>query len=45
MDSSLPDFAMPVSKLGRRVWFSLRTYDPVLDSANMTHAEWARIAK
>jgi lysophospholipase len=36
--------AMPVSKDGKRVLYSMREYDPLLDSSNMTMTDWARLA-
>jgi len=34
----------PVSELGRRALFKIIDYTPLLDSSNMTHADWERIA-
>jgi len=34
----------PVSELGGRALFKIVDYTPLLDSSNMTHADWERIA-
>lgn len=34
----------PVSELGRRALFKIVDYKPLLDSSNMKHADWERIA-
>jgi lysophospholipase len=38
-------FHMPASRFGRRVVFSIKEYEPLLDSSNMGMEDWARIAR
>ena len=38
-------FVCSLSKQGQHVIYSILEYDPILDSANMTMTDWARLAK
>lgn len=38
-------FVTPPSREGRRVAFTVKEYDPLLDSSNMGMGDWARIAE
>ncbi|RKO82831.1 cytoplasmic asparaginase I, partial [Blyttiomyces helicus] len=39
-----PALVMPPSLYGRRIRYSILEYEPLLDSANMTMADWVKIA-
>ncbi len=43
-DPTLPAFTTPPSRHGRRVHYTIKEYDPLLDSSNMGPEDWARIA-
>ncbi|CAL8102685.1 unnamed protein product [Calicophoron daubneyi] len=38
-------FALPLSKDGRRIFYSIAEYSPLLDSSDMTMDDWVRIAR
>ncbi|KAI8910155.1 asparaginase-domain-containing protein [Gorgonomyces haynaldii] len=40
----LPTLLTPVSLYGKRIRYSILEYDPLLDSSNMTMADWVKIA-
>jgi lysophospholipase len=44
-EDSGPLYRMPPSRFGRRVVFSIKEYEPLLDSSNMGMEDWARIAR
>jgi len=44
-DPSQPDLTTPPSRLGRRVRYQIKEYDPLWDSVNMEFADWVRIAE
>ncbi len=43
-DPAEPLFTTYPTQSGRRVSYEIRAYDPLLDSANLGHREWARFA-
>lgn len=43
-DPSQPRFTTPPSRSGRRIHYDVLAYDPLLDSANLALADWARFA-
>ena len=44
-DMSMPEGTTPVSKYGKRIYYEIIEYDPLLDSCNMSLNEWGRIAR
>lgn len=44
-DPSQPKLTTPPSRLGSRVQYQIKEYDPLLDSANMQFEDWVVIAK
>ncbi len=43
-DPSQPDLTTPPSRLGRRIRYQIKEYDPLLDSVNMEFEDWVQIA-
>lgn len=44
-DPSQPELTTPPSRLGKRIRYQIKEYDPLLDSSNMEYADWVKIAK
>ena len=44
-DPTQPALTTPPSKLGNRVRYHIKEYDPLLDSANMQFEDWVQIAE
>lgn len=44
-DPSEPELTTPPSRLGRRVCYQIKEYEPLLDSSNMEYSDWVEIAQ
>ena len=44
-DPSQPELTTPPSRLGRRVCYQIKEYEPLLDSSNMEYSDWVEIAE
>jgi lysophospholipase len=44
-DPSQPDLTTPPSRLGRRIRYQIKEYEPLLDSVNMEYEDWTQIAE
>lgn len=44
-DPSQPDLTTPPSRLGKRIRYQIKEYEPLLDSVNMEYEDWTQIAE
>ena len=44
-DQQMPELTTPPSRLGQRIRYDIKEYEPLLDSSNMEHSDWVNIAR